>query len=92
MRWISVVLFAFLAACTAQSGVMADGPDAYRVLITGKSGFTSTGSLKINAYRQATAYCARSGKRMEVITDSSVQNGFLRFPSADVRFKCVDPG
>lgn len=89
MRRTSMALLVLIAGCTAQSGVMADGPEGYRVLVTGKSGFTSTGSLKISALRQASAYCARSGKRMETVSDNSVQNGFLRFPSADIRFRCV---
>jgi hypothetical protein len=89
MRWIFAVMVVALSACTTQSGVIADGPDAYRVMITGQTGFTPAGKLKIDAYRQATAHCARSGKRMETIEDNSVNNGFLRFPAADVRFRCV---
>lgn len=88
-RIFSIAAICALSACTAQSGVIPDGPDAYKVIISGKTGFTPTGQLKINAYRQANSYCARSGKRMETIADNSVENGFLRFPSAEIRFRCV---
>lgn len=91
MRWIAMIAAVLIGGCTSQSGVIPDGPDAYRVMIAGKTGFTPTGKLKIVAYRQANAFCARSGKKAETITNSSVENGFLRFPSADIRFRCVGP-
>lgn len=88
MRWIFVTAL-LIGGCASQSGVMADGPDAYRVMIAGKSGFVSTGKLKMDAYRQANAYCARTGKRVETVADESVENGPLRFPSANIRFRCI---
>lgn len=88
MRW-NLMLLLFLAGCTAQSGVIADGPDAYRIMITGKSGFTASGKLKIEAYQEAAEYCSKMRKRMEKVEENTVENGFLRYPSTDLRFKCI---
>lgn len=80
-----------LSACSSRSGVIPDGPDTYMVIVAGKTGFTPVGKLKIGAYRQATAYCAARGKQMETVQDRSVGTGFLRFPEAEIHFKCTAP-
>lgn len=90
IRALVIIAVLMIAGCASQSGVMPDGPNAYRVIVSGKSGFVSTGKLKISAYQQATRFCASNGKRAETIADNSVENGFLRFPTADIRFQCVN--
>lgn len=87
---LRVAIFAALAmaGCTSRSGVIADGPGTYMIIIAGKTGFSPVGSLKIKAYEQASAYCTASGRTMETIKEKSVPTGFLRFPEAEVHFRC----
>jgi hypothetical protein len=87
--FFAIAIAVALSACTSKSGVIPDGPDRYIVIVSGKTGFTPVGDLKISAYKQASGYCSSRGKRMETIEDKSVRAGFGRFPEAEIRFKCV---
>jgi putative hemolysin len=91
LRFTVLAMALALGACSSRSDVIPDGPDAYMIIIAGKTGFTPVGKLKIAAYRQATSYCSSQGRRMETTRDNSVPTGFLRFPEAEIHFKCVTP-
>jgi hypothetical protein len=79
-----------MCGCATQSGVIPNGPDGYSILISGGSGFVSSGSLAIRAYQQASDFCVQKGLRMEIIEDKQQRAGVLgKFPEAQVRFRCV---
>lgn len=91
MRYTLLVVLALIGCATRQqSGVVPDGPDTYSVILAGKTGFTSSASLKISAYQKANEFCAAMGKRMEVVQESEQRGGVLgKFPEAHVRFRCT---
>jgi hypothetical protein len=79
-----------LSAIAGSSGVMPDGPDAYRVMHTGRTGFVSSGSLQRKAYEEASGFCAQKSLIMETISiESQRARPFGGFPEATLRFKCV---
>lgn len=90
MRYPTLMAMTILCGCASQTGVMANGPDTYSILITGGSGFVSSGSLKARAYQQAASYCAGRGKIMEIVDDQEQRGGVLgKFPEAQIKFRCI---
>lgn len=85
-----VFLALILSGCTSSSGVIPDGKDAYRILHTGDTGFTNSGTLQKNTYKEASAFCDKQGKIVETITMDSKQSRPLGgWPEANLLFKCV---
>lgn len=91
MKLLSVaVIAACLAGCVSNPGVVPDGPDAYRIMAVGKTGFSSSGGMQADNYRQATEYCQQQGKVVETLdTDSKQAHPMGGYPEASLRFKCV---
>ena len=79
-----------LAGCAINSGVIQDGKDSYIVLLSAGHGYSSAGELKIDAYKEANAYCMKLDKQFESISDKTVQAGILADKSeAELKFKCI---
>jgi hypothetical protein len=87
---IFVALLLLLSGCVANPGIVPDGPDAYRIMAVGSTGFTSSGSMQMKIYQQATDYCATKGLVAETLaTDSQQAHPFGGYPEATLRFRCV---
>jgi len=89
---IKIVIFLsiILSACTSSTGIVKDGKDAFRIMITGDTGFTNSGSLQKKAYRDASNHCSSKGKIMETIEmDSKQARPLGGWPEATLRFRCV---
>lgn len=86
-----LILLAFImTGCATNSGVIPDGKDAYIVLVSGGHGFSSAGVLKIDAYKNANAYCMKQDKQLETISEKTVQAGILSNVSeAELKFRCI---
>ena len=87
----SIILLAIvLTGCASTSGVIPDGKDSYIVIISGGHRFTSASDLKIDAYKEANAYCKKSDKQIETVAERSIQAGVLTNSSeAELKFKCI---
>lgn len=85
------VLIAVPATVNADtSDVVPDGVDACRILLVGKTGFVSSGSLQKKAYAEATEFCAAKALIVETIETNSQQARPLGgYPQAMLRFRCV---
>jgi hypothetical protein len=90
-RWICCAMLTLpLAACVTNSGIQRDGPDGYRLMELGKTGFSSSGKMKIELYQQADAFCSKKGLGVETIAEESQQaHAMGGFPEASLRFRCV---
>ncbi|PTB30967.1 hypothetical protein [Photobacterium phosphoreum] len=85
-----VFLALILSGCTSSSGVIQDGKNAYRIMHTGDTGFTNSGTLQKNTYKEASAFCEKQGKIVETITMDSKQSRPLGgWPEATLIFKCT---
>lgn len=85
------ILAALLTACVTNSGIQRDGPDGYRVIAVGKTGFSSSGSMKLALYQQANEFCSKKGLGVETIAEESQQaHAMGGFPEASLRFRCVN--
>ena len=78
-----------ITGCTTTSEVMAAAGGAYTVTKAGKSGFTSVGSLRKDAYEQANEFAKSKGMIAEVISVNETPAGFARFPQVDLKFRLV---
>lgn len=84
-------LLVLLTACTKSTGIIPDGSDAYRVMLTGDTGFANSGTLQQNAYKEATRFCSQENKVVETIEMKSKQAMPLGgWPEATLWFRCVD--
>ncbi len=80
----------FLLGCATHSGVIPDGKDSYIIILSGDGGYVSAGALKIDAYKEANAYCKKRNKQLETISENIIQAGLLSKSSeVDIRFRCI---
>jgi hypothetical protein len=75
-----------LAGCASSSGVFAIGGDTYRASSTAITSFGGSATAKGDAYRQATDYCTRMGKHMQLVDQQ--QDAQFTGASVDVTFRC----
>lgn len=79
-----------LTGCATNSGIIPDGKDSYIVIVSAGHRFTSSGDLKIEAYKEANAYCNKFDKQIETILEKTIQAGVLANSSeAELKFKCI---
>lgn len=89
-----VILVALVSACASNSGVVPIGPDTYMVSRQAATGFSGSGTLKAEAFQEASKYCAEQNKKLQVVNTSEAQPPFIlgNFPKAEVQFMCLDAG
>ncbi len=86
----ALLLAILLSGCAAQSGVMPEGKDAYLVILSAGYGFTSSADLKIQAHKEAAAFCGGQHKRPETIYEHAGQPGMASDRSQEeLKFRCV---
>jgi hypothetical protein len=88
--WILVLLALSFTGCATNSGIVPEGPDTYLISRQGGSAFTSSGSLKVAAIREASAFCVKDGKKFMLTSTSELAAGPGRFPEAEVQFMCLN--
>ncbi len=81
-----------IAGCASNSGVMPIGKDTYMVSRQAASGFSGSGTLKAEAFQEASLYCEKQGKSVQVVNTIEAQPPFIlgNFPKAEVQFMCLD--
>lgn len=67
------------------------GQDNFMVSHQAATGFSGSGNLKADAFREANQYCTDQMMDMKVISAHEAEPPFLlgNFPKAEVQFKCV---
>jgi hypothetical protein len=81
-----------LAACSASSGVVPMGGDAYMVARSQKGFRGDSGRVKAEALREADAFCRKNGKVMKLIkADQEDMKPFRSDAQAEIQFLCLDP-
>lgn len=92
-KWMGTAGLLLLTACTSTTGIIPDGPDAYRIASDGKTGATRSTKLQAQNYETARAFCAERGKVVETLAADSKRSAPLGgYPEANLRFRCVDRG
>jgi len=82
------------SGCASNSGVVSIGKDTFMVSRQAATGFSGSGTLKAEAFSEATSYCKRLGKALQVINTYEAKPPYIlaNFPKAEVQFMCLDKG
>lgn len=93
-HWLAVIgLISILSACASGGPVPMGGGTYYLDKISPACGFSNGDGAKKDLLREASDFCVKQGK--EVAIDSAInKNGVVghQCASAEVTFKCVQPG
>ena len=83
-----------VAGCASNSGIIPIGTDTYIVTRQAATGFSGSGTLKAEAFKEASAYCISQGKALQVVSTTEAQPPFLmgNYPKAEVQFMCLNAG
>lgn len=89
-----LIAAAMLAGCASNSGIISIGKDTYMVSRQAATGFSGSGTLKAEAFQEASAYCAKQGKTLQVVSTEEAKPPFLlgNYPKAEVQFMCLTDG
>ena len=93
MRYLSIIAaIAFLAGCASNSGVMPIGQDTFMVSRQAATGFSGSGTLKAEAFQEASQYCTSLGKLLQVVSTHEAAPPYIlgNFPKAEIQFMCLD--
>jgi hypothetical protein len=92
MRKIIIVGAIFLAGCASNSGVIPIGQDTFMVSRQAATGFSGSGTLKAEAFQEASQYCERLGKSLQVVSTHEASPPYIlaNFPKAEIQFMCLD--
>jgi hypothetical protein len=90
---IGIAIFNLLG-CASNSGVVPIGPDTYMVSRQAATGFTGLGTLKADAFKEASAYCVKNDKHIRVTNTSDNPGPYImgNFPRAEIQFMCLERG
>ena len=91
MRVAVIAGIALLAGCASNSGVRPIGQDTFMVSRQAATGFSGSGTLKAEAFKEASDYCTKFGKQMQVVNTQEAQPPYIlgNFPKAEVQFMCL---
>lgn len=87
-----LVALVAVSGCATQSGVMPEGADSYLIINTADHWYSTEtpADLKIEAHRQANAFCMGENKRHQTIDEKTLQPGMITdYAEYDLKFKCV---
>ena len=90
MKFISLIsILCILSAC-GNTGVIKMEKDKYMVSVkSAKVGFVNAAEEKVEAYKEANAFCKKQGKEVETINLALRDSGLAQSASATLEFKCV---
>lgn len=88
----TIATIAFLAGCASNSGVMPIGQDTFMVSRQAATGFSGSGTLKAEAFQEASQYCTNLGKSLQVVSTHEAAPPYIlgNFPKAEIQFMCLD--
>ena len=92
MKYILLFALITLSGCASNSGVIPIGKDTFMVSRQAASGFSGSGTLKAEAFQEASQYCEKLGKSLQVISTHEASPPYIlaNFPKAEVQFMCLD--
>lgn len=92
MRFLALVPLALLTTCASNTGVVPIGEDTFMVSRQAATGFSGSGSLKAEAFQEASQHCQNMGKKLQVVSTQEATPPFIlgNFPKAEVQFMCLD--
>ena len=87
-KLIALALLASLVGCTSPTGIVPVGSGLYMSSKLGGMGTYSGGQVKAGLVREASAFCAKSGKEVQLVNSKSLDSVTYNYASAEIQFKC----
>ena len=89
---VALAAIALIAGCASNSGVIPIGKDTFMVSRQAATGFSGSGTLKAEAFQEATKFCERRGKTLQVVNTYEASPPYIltNFPKAEIQFMCLD--
>lgn len=86
----SGAVFLFISA--SSTGVVPIGKDTYMVSMQAATGFSGSGKLKSKVFKEATEYCKKLNKNLQVVSTWEASPPYIlaNFPKAEITFMCLD--
>jgi len=81
-----------LTGCATNSGVVPIGQNSYMVSRQAATGFSGSGKLKAEAFQEASEFCTKISKYLQVVNTEEAKPPFIlgNYPKAEVQFRCLD--
>jgi len=85
-------LVSLIGGCASNSGVVPIGQDTFMVSRQAATGFSGSGTLKAEAFQEASQFCISKGKSLQVISTHEAKPPYIlaNFPKAEIQFMCLD--
>ena len=92
MKIAIIAAIVLLAGCASNSGVIPIGKDTFMVSRQAATGFSGSGTLKAEAFQEASQYCTNLGKSLQVVSTHEASPPYIlaNFPKAEIQFMCLD--
>ena len=92
MKTLIFIAIVFFAGCASNSGVIPIGQDTFMVSRQAATGFSGSGTLKAEAFQEASQYCTNLGKTLQVVSTHKASPPYVlaNFPKAEIQFMCLD--
>ena len=92
MKYLAIAAVVLMAGCASNSGVVPIGKDTFMVSRQAATGFSGSGTLKAEAFQEATRFCEKRGKGLQVVStyEASPPYVLANFPKAEIQFMCLD--
>ena len=92
MKKLSIVVALLFTGCASNSGVVPIGKDTFMVSRQAATGFSGSGTLKAEAFQEASEYCQNIGKSLQVVNTYEAAPPYIlaNFPKAEIQFMCLD--
>jgi hypothetical protein len=90
MKYILILVLAFMLAACTSTGVVLKGDETYKIEKAISRAFSgSPESVKTDVYQEAVDYCARDRKGVETIKlEITPGSGFMKTGSVALEFRC----
>lgn len=91
MKQIFITLLFLLCSCASNSGVISLGNDRYIISKQAATGFPGVGSIRTEALQEASAECRKSGKAVEIESQTESEPPYLlgNYPRVEITFLCI---
>ena len=91
MRKLICIGLLAVAGCASNSGVIPAGNGALMISKQQGTGFPGIGSMKADAYREASAYCSAKRQDFEMLNYFETQGPYIlgNYPRVDLTFRCM---
>mgnify|MGYP001191440244 CR=1 FL=1 len=82
----------FLMGCATNTGAISIGKDSWMLSRQAGSGFVGEGTIKADAFQEATVFCQNKGKFLQVTNVRESEPPFINgnWYKAEISFMCLD--